>query len=225
MVETFKIQVNPKLYIRDPETSELGRRIISESIRLIDEIGFEGFTFKKLAASLQSTEATIYRYFENKHKLLVYLINWYWSWLELQLVIEFSTMNNAADKLKAAIALITGPIEKDERIAHIDEVVLHRIVIQEYAKAYLTKNVDYDNREGYFMAYKSLCQLMASLVIHINPAYPYPHSIMSTVLEASVSQQFFARHLPRLTDVNAGDTQNTLRNFIEHLVLKTIQTP
>lgn len=222
MVETFKIQVNPKLFLRDPEGSELGKRLISESIRLIDEIGFEGFTFKKLAAVLHSTEATIYRYFENKHKLLVYLINWYWSWLELQLILEFSTMNDASDKLKSAIALITGPIEKDERIAHIDESILHRIILQEYSKAYLTKNVDSDNNEGYFMAYKSLCQLLSSLVSHINPSYPYPHSLMSTVLEASVSQQFFAQHLPRLTDVGHNKDRESLRRFIEHLVFQSL---
>ena len=41
------ISVNSKLYVKNPETSELGKKIIEQSILLIDEIGFENFTFKK----------------------------------------------------------------------------------------------------------------------------------------------------------------------------------
>ena len=37
-----------KIFIKDPESSELGKRIIEHSILLIDEIGFDSFTFKKL---------------------------------------------------------------------------------------------------------------------------------------------------------------------------------
>ena len=43
---SLKIQVNDKIYVKDPETSSLGRKIIQESILLMDEIGFENFTFK-----------------------------------------------------------------------------------------------------------------------------------------------------------------------------------
>ena len=41
---SLKIQVNNKIYVKDPETSSLGRKIIQESIILIDEMGFENFT-------------------------------------------------------------------------------------------------------------------------------------------------------------------------------------
>jgi len=44
---------------------------------MIDEFAFEFFTFKKLAEEINSTEASIYRYFENKHLLLLFLMNWY----------------------------------------------------------------------------------------------------------------------------------------------------
>ena len=48
LLSNLKIAVPEKIYIKDPETSELGKRIIEQSIILIDEIGFENFTFKKL---------------------------------------------------------------------------------------------------------------------------------------------------------------------------------
>ena len=85
------IKMNEKLFLRNPEQSELGRKIILHSIQLIHKNGFEDFTFKKLAKAMGSTEAGIYRYFENKHKLLIYLTAWYWGWLEYQL--NFHTHN------------------------------------------------------------------------------------------------------------------------------------
>ena len=91
LLSNIKIQVNDNIYQKDPETSELGRKIIENSILMIHEIGIENFTFKKLGVKIQSNESSIYRYFENKHKLLLYLTSWYWSWVEYQLV--FSTFN------------------------------------------------------------------------------------------------------------------------------------
>ena len=91
VLSTIRIQVNEKIYVKDPETSTLGRKIIQESILLIDEIGFDNFTFKKLGIKINSNESSIYRYFENKHKLLLYLSSWYWSWIEYKLF--FATTN------------------------------------------------------------------------------------------------------------------------------------
>ena len=36
---------------------------------MINELGFEAFTFKKLGINIESPESSIYRYFENKHTL------------------------------------------------------------------------------------------------------------------------------------------------------------
>ena len=68
---SLKIKMNEKLFLRNPEESELGRKIIEFSIILIHKIGFEAFTFKKLAKEINTTEAGVYRYFENKHRLLI----------------------------------------------------------------------------------------------------------------------------------------------------------
>ena len=48
LLSALKISVPNKIYIKDPETSELGKRIVENSIVVINEIGFESFTFKKL---------------------------------------------------------------------------------------------------------------------------------------------------------------------------------
>ena len=69
------IDVDEGLYLKDPNSSDLGMKIIRDSIEMIDAIGFEGFTFKKLAAKIGATEPSVYRYFESKHKLLLYLLD------------------------------------------------------------------------------------------------------------------------------------------------------
>ena len=89
----LNIAISPELYLKNPESSELGKKIVSQSIMLIDELGFEGFTFKKLSKQISSTESTVYSYFENKHMLMLYLTCWYWSWVEYKLVLELTTLN------------------------------------------------------------------------------------------------------------------------------------
>lgn len=95
-----QIKMNASLYLRDPEQSELGKNIIKFSIELIHKQGFEAFTFKKLAEAIGTTEAGVYRYFENKHKLLVYIISWYWGWLEFQIGYQTKNVTNPVSKLK-----------------------------------------------------------------------------------------------------------------------------
>ena len=48
LFQSIKIGINDKIYLKDPESSALGKKIVEQSILMIDEMGFEGFTFKKL---------------------------------------------------------------------------------------------------------------------------------------------------------------------------------
>ena len=107
LLSTLQIQVNEKIYLKDPQTSLLGRKIIQQSIVLMEEMGFENFTFKKLGEKIGSNESSIYRYFESKHKLLIYLSSWYWGWMEYRLVFETNNIQNPMDKLKKAITIVT----------------------------------------------------------------------------------------------------------------------
>ncbi|RZV57945.1 MAG: TetR/AcrR family transcriptional regulator, partial [Flavobacteriaceae bacterium] len=50
LLSNLRIAVPETIYIKDPESSDLGKRIVENSILLIDEIGFDAFTFKKLGA-------------------------------------------------------------------------------------------------------------------------------------------------------------------------------
>ncbi|MFT2007266.1 TetR/AcrR family transcriptional regulator [Pontibacter sp. 13R65] len=224
---SINIKLTHKSYLREPESTELGRKIVSESVRLIDELGFEHFTFRKLAAEIGSTEASVYRYFENKHKLLVYLVSWYWAWLNYSVTFRIQNIDDPRERLtRAMVALTTAGRADDPSVDYIDERMLYRIVTAESTKVYHTKEVDTENKEGYFLEFKRLCDRLAHMVQDINPGYPYPHALMSTVLEAAHQQIFFAHHLPSLTEIcGAKHIEGETSVFLKHLVFSAIEPP
>ncbi|MCB0761805.1 MAG: helix-turn-helix transcriptional regulator, partial [Flavobacteriales bacterium] len=152
------ITINPAISLKDPISSKLGIRIIEGSIDLLDAIGFEAFTFRKLAQHIGSTEASIYRYFESKHKLLLYLTCWYWGWTDYRLVLAISNIEDPCDRLNRAINVLTAPIEQDDRFAYINEEKLNRIVIAESSKVYLTREVDSENEVGVYGVFKQIVE-------------------------------------------------------------------
>ncbi len=217
------LNLNHKSYLREPESTELGRKIITESIELMATLGFEQFTFKKLASKIGTTEASVYRYFENKHKLLVYLVSWYWAWVNYTISFRTNNIQDARERLVRAIEVITASNQNDPTTTHIDEELLFKIVIAESSKVYHTKDVDAENKEGYFLELKQLCKRMAGIVQEINPAYPYPHALASTLLETAHQQMFYSEHLPSLTEVQGGQqTRNDITQFIRHLAFAAI---
>jgi AcrR family transcriptional regulator len=218
----IQITVDEKLFLKDPNSSELGKKIIKHSIELIDKIGFEAFTFKKLAFEIGATEPSVYRYFESKQKLLLYLIDWYWNWMHYKLILVTTNVKDASDKLKAALKLITQPIAYDPAFEHFDECALYRIVVLESSKVYLNKDVDKVNKEGLFKSYKRLCHSIAEIVQEINHSYPFPTALISTVIESSHDQKFFAEHLPALTEISKDNLNETTR-FLTDMVMRTIK--
>ena len=184
----IQIEVNPNLYLKNPESSDLGRNIVSNSIEMINELGFEAFTFKKLGKKIESHESSIYRYFENKHTLLIYLVSWYWSWVEYRLVFATANISSSIEKLNNAIEILTQPMLVDQSISHIDEVLLSKIIITESVKAYHTKDVDDENKKGYFKTYKQVVQRVSDIVLEVDKEFKYPHMLISTVIEGAHQQ-------------------------------------
>ena len=210
---TLRLEINANLFVRDPQDTELGRKIVKQSIVMIEEMGLENFTFKKLSEAIDSTEASIYRYFENKHRLLVYLIAWYWNWTEYKIEFETNNIKDPYERLATAIRLVTEKKQQDMMFPSIDEVALQRIVINESDKTYLTKQVDDDNKEGLFRGFKSLCKRIADIVKEINPDYAYAHALISTTLQAAHQQVFYAEHLPSLTEHKAKEGNVHGKNY------------
>ena len=218
----LQIKMNKKLFLRDPEQTELGKKIIQHSIEVIHKNGFEALTFKKLAEDINSTEAGIYRYFENKHKLLMYITAWYWSWLEYRIMIHTLNVKDPVVKLKKVIQLLAATVEDDMNTSHINEHILHEIIIAEGSKAYLTKHVSEDNKDQFFKPYKDLCAKVGQIILECNPAYKYPKSLSSTVIEMAHFQNFFMNNLPALTDFGKEDETKVVA-YLNDLVFSAIK--
>lgn len=219
---SIQIKLNNKLFLRNPEDTELGKDILKFSIVLIHKLGVEHFTFKKLADEVGTTEASVYRYFENKHLLLVYLVSWYWTWLEYQIVFQTNNITNPHQKLKKMIQIIGSHIVDDQSTAHINEYLLYEIVMSEGIKAYMTKHVKSDNAHQFFKPYKDLCNRIAEVMLSCNPNYKYPHSLTSTLIESAHIQNYFRINLPSLTDFDQPNDATLVIDFLEDLVFRAL---
>ena len=219
----LQIKMNEGLFLRNPENTELGRNIIKHSIQLIAQYGFEEFTFKKLADDIGTTESGIYRYFENKHLLLIYIIAWYWCWLEYQIIFQTNNIIDPVVKLKKVINLLATTVEDDESTSYVNESLLHQIIISEGSKAYLTKQVAEDNKHQFFKPYKELCAVLGNIILECSPKYKYPRSLATTVIEMAHFQNFFMNNLPSLTDFGHNKNEANIVLFLNDLVFSTIK--
>jgi AcrR family transcriptional regulator len=220
----YKLELNKMLFIRDPQETELGRKIIQEAISLIDEIGFDLFTFKKIAHKISSTEASVYRYFENKNQLLSYLVAYYWLWLDMKISFAINNINSVETKLKLVLSIIANPKHESGMKPYLDEVKLHHIVATESLKSYFNKDVDQHNREGFFSDYKQFCNKIAALMLELNPSFQYPNALATMLIEAAHHQIYYAEHLPKLTNLKSSHKTESLINFLECILFSALNS-
>ncbi|NNE29325.1 MAG: TetR/AcrR family transcriptional regulator [Saprospiraceae bacterium] len=219
----IRFNITPELFHRDPQATPYGQRLLSNSIELIDELGIEKFTFKKLALEIDSTEASVYRYFENKHKLLLYLSCWYWEWVYYLLDINLKNIEDPKRRLDITIHNIVNASSESPLTEYINENLLHKVVIKESTKAYHIHNVDEENKEGYFISYKVLVGKVSGIISEMNPSFPYPKMLASNLFEMANNQIYFAEHLPKLTDIKDrkkkyDDLEEAMKYFVYRLL-------
>jgi len=219
ILKKMRVEVNSNLYLKEPFSSDLGSLIVSEGTKMIQDMGIEVFTFKKLAQQIGSTEAAIYRYFENKHMLLLYLSAWYWAWMEHNLVFATSNIKDPFERLSVAIKLIVdGPICLENEF--LDPKLLRKLVINESIKGYLTKSVDAEHESGIFAQVYRFGERISAIIKEISPTYSFPKTLVFTVMESSLLQSFNSLHLPGMTEVRHDGTERF--QFFHQLVLKAI---
>ena len=223
LLQNIRPEIQDGIFLKNPESSALGKRIVKEGVLLIDEIGFEAFTFKKLGERIQTNESSVYRYFENKHKFLLYISSWYWSWMECRLVFETANLVNVKERLMKAILLITEDTADDISSDYIDESVLKRIIISDFTKTFLTKEVDDENREGFFKIYKRVIYRIAEIIKEVNPAYSFPESLASNIVEGAMHQHFLKQHFKTITSCNESvSPADFYINMVNNLLIKSI---
>lgn len=223
MSVAIQISPNPSLYIRDPQGTNTGRNMLRHAVPLMMELGFEKFTFKKLAGRMGASEITIYRYFENKHRLLLYLLSWYWEWVKHSILTNTHNVSAAEERMRIAIRTVIESNRRDPLVEYMDEQKLFSVVVEESEKAYHTKFVDKENKEGFFLTLKSLKMEIARIILDMNPEYPFANSLASTILEMSSSLRFYAHHLPSMGDVADLETlDEEICRYLESLVFSAV---
>lgn len=219
----IKITMNDKLFIRDPEQTKLGQDMISKSIVLIHKMGFEKFTFKKLAEEIKSNEQSVYRYFENKHQLLRYLVSWYWAWIEYQIETKLNNINSVEERLKLVIRILSESAKCDPNFEHIDESILAHIVTKTSPISYITDDLPKENKDVIMQSFKSLCKVISEIIQNYSPEYPTPNALTTSMIRMTREQIFFSKYFSDLTELtsNSDDTSD-IYNFIEKSIFSIL---
>jgi hypothetical protein len=136
------------------------------------------------------------------------------------MVFKTHSILDTEDKLKSAIYMLTRDISNDTNFMHVNEEALFRIMISEFSKSYLTKEVDQENKEGYFALYKRIVLRLASIMEEVNPKYPFARSLSSTVVEGALHQHYLKQHFKSITNCNPDFTPT---DFYTDLVFRTLK--
>ena len=136
------------------------------------------------------------------------------------MVFETNGIPNAEEKLIKALEIVTRTIKEDSSFSHINEVLLSNIVVNEYSKSYLVKEVDEENKNGYFIIYKRLVKRIQEMIHAVNPEYAFPKSLASTVLEGALHQHFLKEHFKSITDC---DENVSPTKYFTELVIKLLK--
>ncbi|MFN8673019.1 MAG: TetR/AcrR family transcriptional regulator [Candidatus Sericytochromatia bacterium] len=220
----IKITLNEALFLRDPEDTKLGKKILESSIILIHKLGFEKFTFKKLAEEIDSNEQSIYRYFENKHQLLKYLVAWYWAWLEYQLEIKTAYINEPNEKLKIVLKILSDSVKRDPNFDHIDEAILAHIVTKTAPISYITDEVNDKEIENILSSFDSLVFKISVIIKECIPNYKTPKALATSIIRLTREQIFFSKYFTNLTELKTSDEDTSeVFNFVENLVFTIIE--
>ena len=94
----------------------------------------------------------------------------------------------------------------------------------EGSKAYHTKEVDNENKEGFFINYKQMVEKISQAVLELNPKFPYPHALASNLFEMANNHIYFGQHLPQLTDVKVkGEDYQEVEEMLEYFAFRLLE--
>lgn len=229
----MEVYINPRInndvYLKNPMDSELGKKIILASVDMIDELGFEKFNFKKLGQEINSTEASIYRYFPNKHRMLIYLSAWYWEFLLYHIQVHTKAIVDPREQLKTAIHNLVNIPDEAQSHSILNMHKLQSIINEQFYKIVRTKKISIQNDSGYFESYKKLCSALASIFNNIDASFKYPMTMATAVVEMSINNNYCCNHLPSLTEIKCGNNQKDqiemmIQYFCERLLEKCEMT-
>jgi len=213
----LSISVSPKTYLRNPEDTELGRNIIKHGIELMSETGYQCFNFKHLAQMMKSTEASVYRYFENKYMLLMYLTSWYWEYLDLQIMLNTRNIEDPVRKLGLMVKTIVHGVQGDMTQEYVDVKKLHNLVVEQAPKVTHSRKVEECEKAGMFENYKNLNSNITDIITECDPDFKYPTALASNILKMAMDHKYYAERICCLTDIDSNQSDRHVQ--IEEMIM------
>lgn len=214
---TFNVEIHlpHSLYLKNPKDSLLGKRLVEESAALIAEQGIESFNFKRLSLACACTEATVYRYFENKHKILLYILNIYWGWQEYRLVLHTQNLSKSSEKLKKALEVLAHP-EIPGNYSKIFGQHIIKTAIYEGVKIHLNREIKSEIKDGSLACYLRLVQRLGKFINEKEPNYDYSEALASTIIDNALQLQFYMQNSPEIS--GKIKNVNVLKSFLKTLL-------
>ena len=117
--------------------------------------------------------------------------------------------------------VVTQKIEDDSQTEHINESILNKIIIAEFTKTMMTKEIDTENKEGFFLIYKRVINRLVAMIEVVNPQYAYSKSLASSIVEGALHQHFLKNHLKTITNCNENISPT---EFYINLVARTLKS-
>ena len=224
MGRRLSIAVNPNTYLRNPEDTELGRKIIKHGVELLSETGYQCFNFKHLAKYMESTEASVYRYFENKYMLLVYLTSWYWEYLDLQIMLNTRNIDDPHKKLRLMVKTIVSGVDSDFQNEYFDIKKLHKIVVEQSPRVIHSKKVEACEKAGMFSNFKTLNNNIAEIILECDNDFKYPSALATNILKLSMDHKYYSEYICSLTEIsNCSESLNQLEEMILYFLNRLLQ--
>lgn len=222
---SLRVSLPSSMSLRDPEGSELGRRIVAASIQLLDSIGFEEFTFRKLGGEIGSPEASVYRYFSDKAMLVRYLEAWYWTWLDFRFRQRSRTLIDSRQRLDAALLVLAESGSYDPTFFHIDEAALHRVVVREARKAYGLEKARGAKKTKKLPPMSIFHESLAQVIAEYSPGYKYPRALALGIITSLHAYMFFGANSPLALEIDPQEEVTSVLEFLRGLTSVLSSTP
>jgi hypothetical protein len=105
-------------------------------------------------------------------------------------VFSISNVIDPLLKLEKAIQLLTEPIQDDLQTTHLDEQLLHKIIVSEFGRMQPSRHAVIDASLIRPEAFNRINQRLCAMIQQVNPSYLYAQPLANTLIEAGHFQQF-----------------------------------
>ncbi|MGE0568274.1 MAG: TetR/AcrR family transcriptional regulator [Bacteroidia bacterium] len=214
--------INSNLFVKNPSDTELGRKIVGKGLQLVHKLGIENFNFKKLAENINTTEASVYRYFKDKHQFVLYLNAWYWRYILFLVEFELKSEQKPIDKLNTVLSILYNKQKFKFKSEILDILLLRELMLSESVRLIYTQNIESINKQNLLSDQIKYLEIVKDIIKNINPKIKFPLAIATTMVESIQIQHHLISHGLPLTDIPSNESKY-ISNYLESFFIHNIE--